>query len=226
MQNLLLFLRLNTSPEIHTDSMLFTKSRIKKPTGQRTGLGLSLAYDMVKAHGGEIRVVTKINSGTIFTIELPITKTNKMKQLIFILLLIPTILKAQETKPENLSKALERSGFATLATDWKYKAGDNPEWANPNFDDSSWEMFNNNNLYNQDIQKKTKKTNIVWYRKRIIRNSTTTQKLVLNVFQSGASEIYLDGELIHSLGKVSTNPDSVVRYNPVNCPARFSNGNK
>ena len=30
-----------------------------KPTGQGTGLGLSLAYDIVKAHGGEIKVETK-----------------------------------------------------------------------------------------------------------------------------------------------------------------------
>jgi len=43
-----------------------------KPTGQGTGLGLSLSYDIVKAHGGEIKVETKEGEGTTFTIQLPI----------------------------------------------------------------------------------------------------------------------------------------------------------
>jgi signal transduction histidine kinase len=43
-----------------------------KPAGQGTGLGLSLAYDIVKAHGGEIRVETKEGQGSEFIIQLPI----------------------------------------------------------------------------------------------------------------------------------------------------------
>jgi signal transduction histidine kinase len=42
-----------------------------KPTGQGTGLGLSLSYDMVKAHGGELKVETNEGEGTEFIIELP-----------------------------------------------------------------------------------------------------------------------------------------------------------
>ena len=42
-----------------------------KPTGQGTGLGLSLAYDIVKAHGGEIKVNTEENEGAEFKIILP-----------------------------------------------------------------------------------------------------------------------------------------------------------
>ena len=42
-----------------------------KPTGQGTGLGLSLSYDIVKAHGGEINVNTKEGAGTEFIIKLP-----------------------------------------------------------------------------------------------------------------------------------------------------------
>jgi len=43
-----------------------------KPTGQGTGLGLSLSYDIVKAHGGEIKVETKERDYTRFIITLPV----------------------------------------------------------------------------------------------------------------------------------------------------------
>jgi signal transduction histidine kinase len=42
-----------------------------KPTGQGTGLGLSLSYDIIKAHGGEIKVNTRPGEGTEFIIQLP-----------------------------------------------------------------------------------------------------------------------------------------------------------
>jgi len=42
-----------------------------KPAGQGTGLGLSLSYDIVKAHGGELKVETKEGEGSEFIIRLP-----------------------------------------------------------------------------------------------------------------------------------------------------------
>jgi signal transduction histidine kinase len=44
-----------------------------KPTGQGTGLGLSLSYDIIKAHGGELSVETKEGEGSEFIIQLPNT---------------------------------------------------------------------------------------------------------------------------------------------------------
>jgi len=43
-----------------------------KPTGQGTGLGLSLSYDIIKSHGGEIRVETREREGAEFIIQLPV----------------------------------------------------------------------------------------------------------------------------------------------------------
>ena len=44
-----------------------------KPAGSGTGLGLSLSYDIIKAHRGEIKVESKEGEGTTFIIELPVT---------------------------------------------------------------------------------------------------------------------------------------------------------
>jgi len=46
-----------------------------KPTGSGTGLGLSLSYDIAKAHGGEIKFKSTKGLGTEFSIELPINKS-------------------------------------------------------------------------------------------------------------------------------------------------------
>ena len=43
-----------------------------KPTGQGTGLGLSLSYDIIKAHQGELKVETNEGTGTTFKIIIPV----------------------------------------------------------------------------------------------------------------------------------------------------------
>jgi signal transduction histidine kinase len=47
-----------------------------KPTGQGTGLGLSMSYDTIKAHGGELKVDTKDGEGASFIILLPVKFTS------------------------------------------------------------------------------------------------------------------------------------------------------
>jgi len=61
----------NGLPEKVVDK-IFQPFFTTKPTGRGTGLGLSLAYDIVKAHGGEINVVTKEGEGSEFLIVLPL----------------------------------------------------------------------------------------------------------------------------------------------------------
>jgi len=60
----------NGIPE-HIKEKIFQPFFTTKPTGQGTGLGLSLSYDIVKAHGGELKVETKEGEGCEFIIQLP-----------------------------------------------------------------------------------------------------------------------------------------------------------
>lgn len=55
----------------HIKDKIFQPFFTTKPTGEGTGLGLSLSYDIVKAHGGEIKVVNSEGGGTTFAIYLP-----------------------------------------------------------------------------------------------------------------------------------------------------------
>lgn len=57
----------------HILDKIFQPFFTTKPTGSGTGLGLSLSYDIVKAHGGELSVETKEGEGSEFTISLIIT---------------------------------------------------------------------------------------------------------------------------------------------------------
>ena len=52
--------------------IIFQPFFTSKPTGQGTGLGLSLSYDIVKAHGGEIEVETMKGEASEFIIYIPI----------------------------------------------------------------------------------------------------------------------------------------------------------
>ncbi len=57
----------------HIKDKIFQPFFTTKPTGQGTGLGLSLSYDIVKTHGGELQAETKEGKGTTFSIRLPLS---------------------------------------------------------------------------------------------------------------------------------------------------------
>ena len=51
-----------------------------KPVGKGTGLGMSIAYDIIKKHRGEIFVESELGKGTIFTIQLPLIKGEEKQE--------------------------------------------------------------------------------------------------------------------------------------------------
>jgi signal transduction histidine kinase len=63
-------------PEIR--SRLFEPFFTTREVGQGAGLGLSVAYDIVKKHGGEITVESEVGKGSCFTVRLPIAGSEPM----------------------------------------------------------------------------------------------------------------------------------------------------
>ena len=122
-------------------------------------------------------------------------------------------LYGQSPDVETLGSSLN-SQWKSLEKDWRYQKGDNPEWAKPEFNDDSWHKITSYNLNMPGLNPIAERHQIAWFRKRLRADSNLNDALVLNITQSGASEIYLDGKLLHKLGVVSAEPNEVVYHNP------------
>ncbi|WP_373521605.1 ATP-binding protein [Aquiflexum sp.] len=140
-----------------------------------------------------------------------------MKTILYIIgFLLPLALFGQSEKVFVLSDTTFSEGWKNLTDDWRYQKGDDPAWANPDFDDASWSEVSAYNLNMPDGENAiADRGEMVWFRKHIKADSSITQTIVLNIRQLGASEVYLDGKLIHQLGKVSANKDEVIFNNPL-----------
>jgi two-component system NtrC family sensor kinase len=139
-----------------------------------------------------------------------------MKHFFYIIaFLFPLTLFGQRENVLVIADSTVADRWLDLTQNWRYQKGDNMAWANPDFDDSSWSQFSGDNLNMPDGEKAiADRGEIAWFRKRIKANSSLTKTIVLNIRQQGASEIYLDGRLIHQLGKVSSSKDEIIKINP------------
>jgi len=101
---------------------------------------------------------------------------------------------------------------------WKYHRGDDSKWADPAFDDNRWQSLDPR-LKVKDLKPGIFE-NIGWFRIHLLVDTSVINKTVaLMLEQDGASEIYLDGKLIHSFGKVNPkDPEKEERYNPLFLP--------
>jgi signal transduction histidine kinase len=91
---------------------------------------------------------------------------------------------------------------------WKFQAGDNPKYSQPGFNDQNWKLIDPT----KDIRDIPElwKTNIVWFRLHFILDSSIAQQaLAVLVEQTGASEIFLNGQLIQKFGTISNNSEQV-----------------
>ena len=106
------------------------------------------------------------------------------------------------------------SQWAILAKDWRFQKGDNIIWAKPEFNDAAWLLTTSNNLNMNNLKPLIYSGKIGWFRKRLKAASNLNDVLVMKIIQTGASEIYLDGNLIHKLGVLSTDLKEGTYYDP------------
>jgi serine phosphatase RsbU (regulator of sigma subunit) len=136
---------------------------------------------------------------------------------ILLILLLPVLTQAsnfQFDKVQYIDSVELDNPFRTiyLTETWKFHLGDDMNWADPEFDDFMWDdvstLLGPNQLPLIDWQ------GIGWFRLTLDVNEDLMGKsLALDVAtQSGAAEIYLNGNLIYSFGTVSTNPGEEVAW--------------
>ncbi|MFT3681964.1 MAG: ATP-binding protein [Ferruginibacter sp.] len=104
-----------------------------------------------------------------------------------------------------------------MLTGWKMFTGDDPRFADPAFNDSSWEPVD----LSKDIQQfpAFRKAGIIWVRLHLsIDSNVARQQLVAHITQYSASEIYLNGKLIKKYGTIGADPKNVIAWLPSALP--------
>lgn len=88
---------------------------------------------------------------------------------------------------------------------WKVKYDDKPDFSSSNLNDSKWDTTSIDKPFNELPQ--IKKNFIGWFRKKIFIDSSLVNKpYMMKILITGAAEIYLNGKLIHEIGKVTIAP--------------------
>jgi len=97
-----------------------------------------------------------------------------------------------------------------LRDGWRFRAGDEPVWAEPTYDDSAWgRVDSGSGPFGPDWN------GIGWLRRRLRVDPSCSETVVgLVIRQAGASEIYLDGRRVATLGVVSMDPREEVAWAP------------
>jgi len=107
-----------------------------------------------------------------------------------------------------------------LDKNWKWIADDNPNYAKQGFDDSNWESINPTKDVTSLLEF-SKDGQICWLRLSFLINELSEEPIMMSIRQMGASEIYLNGNLIHSFGIIHNNPKQIKAFDPKNRPLYF-----
>jgi hypothetical protein len=97
------------------------------------------------------------------------------------------------------------AGTASHSNHWKFRSGDDPAWASPDFDDSSWGELSKDRPWG--VQRDPNTQRFAWYRIRIEPGRVEPQELAV-LFPAGddAYDVFWNGRLVGSYGKLPPRP--------------------
>ena len=133
-----------------------------------------------------------------------------------IAILLPLAILSQTDTVFNLSfskKVRNKYGENAIILDkyWKYHAGDSLRWADTVYNDSDWKSYRSK-LSFKLVQDKTFEST-GWFRLRIHLDTSCVGKFLgISISQMGASEVYVDGKLVQSFGKINTAVPALEEY--------------
>ena len=141
--------------------------------------------------------------------------------LLIIYFVFSTHIYPQNTLSLNSNDFNKDSPVITLSKFWKYHAGDNKNWSLPDLNDSTWLEGNTQKIPSSTNKKEW--TGIGWFRIKFNVDSSLWNKTIgLRIIQNGASEIYLNGNLIHTVGKVGKTAQEEIIKREINFPTPIS----
>jgi len=137
-------------------------------------------------------------------------------QLVILVLVFPSKVESQ-----CVFELTEVEDTTYLNSCWLYHPGDEMSWADPSYNDSLWEPMRTT-MFFRDINDSIF-SGIAWFRLHFNLNPNLEDtNLVLWIRQQGASEIFLDGKLIHRLGIIGTDSTEERVSNPREKPHVFN----
>lgn len=103
--------------------------------------------------------------------------------------------------PTHLRGTFLQKGFYGIPNAWRYHGGDDPAWASPSHDDSTWAVVNSRLEKGNEPPGGWGGTG--WFRLHLeVDSSLWDVPVAFGITQGGASEIFLDGKRIYSFGRV------------------------
>ena len=142
--------------------------------------------------------------------------------ILFVLLFLAfsIVVPAQESDVFTLTADEFQDGKSVgLSKNWKFKIGDDAAWADTNFDDAAWEKLETPFIKSENLMS-PEWNGRGWFRLHFnVEKEIAGDDFALITYQTGATEIYLDGKKLEDFGKIEDS--AISEYNPKGLPIPF-----